>query len=249
MPPAVSDLIVPERTAGYVKGRETRELILRTALNILIEHGWQAMSMRRIAADCGMKFGNLTYHYRTREDLVRELLDAVISSYEREFDTLVERPDLSPEERLDRYCQLVLDDISAKKTTPLKGSPPTWTLTISPSSTTTELTSASPNLTTPFLAIADQSSNALTLTPSAAAAAYNYDCILYADDTAVTITPTATSGTIYVNGIVVATGIASGSISIPVTVAERTIFVVVVTSNDVPTVYRIRFIRGIANHP
>ena len=71
MPPAVSDLIVPERTAGYVKGRETRELILRTALNILIEHGWQAMSMRRIAADCGMKFGNLTYHYRTREDLVR----------------------------------------------------------------------------------------------------------------------------------------------------------------------------------
>ena len=117
MPPAVSDLIVPERTAGYVKGRETRELILRTALNILIEHGWQAMSMRRIAADCGMKFGNLTYHYRTREDLVRELLDAVISSYEREFDTLVERPDLSPEERLARYCQLVLDDISAKKTT------------------------------------------------------------------------------------------------------------------------------------
>ena len=139
--------------------------------------------------------------------------------------------------------------LSAKKTTPLKGSPPTWTLTISPSSTTTELTSASPNLTTPFLAIADQSSNALTLTPSAAAAAYNYDCILYADDTAVTITPTATSGTIYVNRTIVATGIASGSISIPVTVAERTIFVVVVTSNNVPTVYRIRFIRGIANHP
>jgi AcrR family transcriptional regulator len=111
------DLIVPERTSGYVKGNETREAILRTALSILIEEGWQAMSMRRVATECGIKFGNLTYHYRTREDLVRELLDAVISSYEREFTTIVHRPDLSPEERLDRYCRLILDDIPSKKTT------------------------------------------------------------------------------------------------------------------------------------
>ena len=30
------DLIVPERTSGYVKGNETREAILRTALSIRI---------------------------------------------------------------------------------------------------------------------------------------------------------------------------------------------------------------------
>jgi len=111
------DLILPERTAGYSKGKETRETILRTALAILIEEGWHAMSMRRIAADCGIKFGNLTYHYRTREDLVRELLDAVISSYEREFAAIVYQPDLTPEQRLERYCRLVLDDIPSKKTT------------------------------------------------------------------------------------------------------------------------------------
>lgn len=111
------DLIVPERTTGYIKGQETRETILRTALAILIDEGWHAMSMRRIASECGIKFGNLTYHYRTREDLVRELLDAVISSYEREFDSIVHRPDLTPEQRLDSYCRLVLDDIGTKKTT------------------------------------------------------------------------------------------------------------------------------------
>ena len=113
----VPDLVVPKRTTGYVKGNETREMILRTALSILIEEGWNAMSMRRVAVECGMKFGNLTYHYRTREDLVRELLDAVISGYEREFDAIVHRADLSPEERLGRYCRLILDDIPSKKTT------------------------------------------------------------------------------------------------------------------------------------
>ena len=113
----IIDLIVPKRTTGYIKGQETREAILRAALTILIEQGWEAMSMRRIASECGISFGNLTYHYRTREDLVRELLDAVISSYEREFDSIVHSPDLSPEQRLDSYCRLVLDDIGTKKTT------------------------------------------------------------------------------------------------------------------------------------
>ena len=122
----VPDLIVPERDGGYSKGHETREMILRAALSILIDEGYRAMSMRRVAAACGMKFGNLTYHYRTREDLVRELLDGMISSYEVEFEAIVHQPDLSPDERLERYCRLVLDDITTKKTTRLF--PELWAL-------------------------------------------------------------------------------------------------------------------------
>lgn len=80
VPSFVTDLVFPEREGGYAKGHETRELILRTALHILIEEGYRAMSMRRIASACGMRLGNLTYHYPTREDLVRELLNAVISN-------------------------------------------------------------------------------------------------------------------------------------------------------------------------
>jgi AcrR family transcriptional regulator len=86
-------------------------------LSILIEHGYKAMSMRRVAATCGMKFGNLTYHYRSREDLVRELMEAVISSYESEFETIMIMPGVPAEERLQRLCMLLLDDIRSKKTT------------------------------------------------------------------------------------------------------------------------------------
>lgn len=116
-PTFVTDMVMPEREGGYQKGQETRELILRTALSILIEEGYRAMSMRRVAAACGMKFGNLTYHYRSREDLVRELLEAVIRSYEREFEQIIHMPGVPAEERLNRICNLVLDDIRSKKTT------------------------------------------------------------------------------------------------------------------------------------
>lgn len=126
IPKLVTDLLMPGREGGYAKGYETRELILRTALHILIEEGYRAMSMRRIAAACGMRLGNLTYHYPTREDLVRELLNAVISSYELEFGAIVHAPGLEPEERLTRLCSLIIEDIGSKKTTRLF--PELWAL-------------------------------------------------------------------------------------------------------------------------
>ena len=122
----VTDLLLPGREGGYAKGHETRELILRTALHILIEEGYRAMSMRRVAAASGMRLGNLTYHYPTREDLVQELLNAVISSYEVEFGAIVHAPGLLPEERLTRLCGLIIDDIGSKKTTRLF--PELWAL-------------------------------------------------------------------------------------------------------------------------
>lgn len=117
VPKYVTDMIFPDREGGYLKGHETRELILRNALSIVIERGYKAMSMRGVAAACGMKFGNLTYHYRSREDLVRELMEAVISSYEREFETIMFMPGVPAEERLRCLCMLLLDDIRSKKTT------------------------------------------------------------------------------------------------------------------------------------
>ena len=126
VPKLVTDLLLPEREGGYAKGYETRELILRTALHILIEEGYRAMSMRRVAAACGMRLGNLTYHYPTREDLVRGLLNAVISSYEVEFAAIVHAPGVPPEERLARVCGLIIEDIGSKKTTRLF--PELWAL-------------------------------------------------------------------------------------------------------------------------
>ena len=113
----VADLAFPEREGGYTKGHRTREQILHAALVILVAEGYAAMTMRRVAAACDMKLGNLTYHFPTREDLVRELLEAVIRAYEIEFDNLVHMPDVPAEDRLAEICGLVLEDIRTEKTT------------------------------------------------------------------------------------------------------------------------------------
>lgn len=113
----VADLAFPPRDGGYSKGHDTREQILHAALHLLVEQGYRAMTMRRIAAQCGIQLGNLTYHFPTREDLVQALLEAVISSYEIEFDPIVRMPGIPPEQRLFDLCALILEDIRTKKTT------------------------------------------------------------------------------------------------------------------------------------
>lgn len=113
----VPDLYIRSREGGYARGREGHETILRAALSLLVEQGYRAMSMRKVAAACGMKLGNLTYYFPTKEDLVRELLGAVISSYEIEFEAIIHEEGVSPEQRLQEICMLVLEDIRTKKTT------------------------------------------------------------------------------------------------------------------------------------
>lgn len=114
---SISDLAFPAREGGYAKGHETREQILIAALHLLVEEGYRAMSMRRVAAACDMKLGNLTYHFPTREELVQELLEAIIRAYEIEFDAIVHIADETAEERMAELCGLILEDIRTKKTT------------------------------------------------------------------------------------------------------------------------------------
>jgi AcrR family transcriptional regulator len=114
---SIADLAFPPREGGYSKGHETREQILTSALHLLVEEGYSALSMRRIAAVCGLRIGNLTYHFATREELIRALLDALIRAYEIEFDAILQFTDEPPEERLAETCGLVLEDIRTKRTT------------------------------------------------------------------------------------------------------------------------------------
>lgn len=115
--PIVADFVVPEREGGYARGKAGHEQILRAAIDILIEEGFTGLTMRRIATRCGLKPGNLNYYFPTKEDLVRGLLDAIITSYEVEFQIIVSDTTASAAERLERLCNLVLEDILTKKTT------------------------------------------------------------------------------------------------------------------------------------
>lgn len=117
----MADFVVPDLKIapreGYARGQEGYEQILHAALEILVEQGSKALTLRTIAAQCGLKPGHLAYYFKTKEDLFRELLNGIISAYEEAFDAIFHDPDASAEERLERIVELVLEDITTKKTT------------------------------------------------------------------------------------------------------------------------------------
>ena len=68
------------RPGTYARGAETVDAILKAALNVLIAEGAGAFTIRRIAAECGMKVGNVSYHFPRKELLIQVLLDDLLDS-------------------------------------------------------------------------------------------------------------------------------------------------------------------------
>lgn len=109
----------PSRPGIYARGSETVDAILKAALDVLIDEGAECFTIRRIAARCGMKVGNVSYHFPRKEMLIQILLDDLIDSYGSLLDDMVRKPGLTAEERLKLVIILCLDDISSKRTTHL----------------------------------------------------------------------------------------------------------------------------------
>ncbi|WP_424185706.1 TetR/AcrR family transcriptional regulator [Actinokineospora sp. G85] len=57
----------------------SRERIRGHALALVDEHGLDALSMRRLAAGLGVQAASLYSHYRTKDELLQDVADAVMS--------------------------------------------------------------------------------------------------------------------------------------------------------------------------
>jgi AcrR family transcriptional regulator len=110
---------VSSRPGVYARGAETVDLILKAALEVLLDEGAGGFSLRRIAAKCGMKVGNLSYHFPRKEALIQLMLEELLDSYSQLLDRTVRQPGLSAEHRLAGVIDMCLDDIQSKRTTHL----------------------------------------------------------------------------------------------------------------------------------
>lgn len=114
-----SDLPSMPRPGTYARGTETVDAIIKAALRVLIDEGAGAFTVRRIAAECDMKVGNVSYHFPKKEQLIQTLLDDIINSYDKVLERTVRQPGLDAAERLRLIIVLCLDDIGGKRTTRL----------------------------------------------------------------------------------------------------------------------------------
>ncbi|MGI4952154.1 MAG: TetR/AcrR family transcriptional regulator [Janthinobacterium lividum] len=63
----------------------SRRVVLDHAARLFRQYGYAAVSMRDIAAACGIKAGSLYYHFPSKEQIVLEVLDAGVGTV---FDTV-----------------------------------------------------------------------------------------------------------------------------------------------------------------
>ena len=81
----------------------TRERILDTALRLFNEQGTAAASTNHIAAACGISPGNLYYHFRNKEDIIRALFERMFALWGRSSVLPGDRPLTLAD--LERYVQ------------------------------------------------------------------------------------------------------------------------------------------------
>jgi AcrR family transcriptional regulator len=65
---------------------ERQREILETALVIIAEDGYGNLTMRALARASGMKLGALQYHFSTRDDLLRALVDYIADELRERLD-------------------------------------------------------------------------------------------------------------------------------------------------------------------
>ena len=82
---AAATLKVSTRSAGATgTAAESRTLILDTAARLFRAEGYAAVSLRDLAAACGMKAGSLYYHFASKDEIVAEVLRIGVESVYQE---------------------------------------------------------------------------------------------------------------------------------------------------------------------
>jgi AcrR family transcriptional regulator len=103
--------------AASVRGQEAVASILTAARDVLVEEGYPRLTMRNVADRAGMTVGNLSYYYANKQDLLHDLLEAVIQGYVEDFDRIAGNMARSSAERLEDMIRFVIGDLATKETT------------------------------------------------------------------------------------------------------------------------------------
>ena len=98
-------------TATIAKGKARTDDILRTAQHILSHEGHEKFTLRNIATKVGIRLGNLQYYYKTKADLLREMLQYASEVSDLEYDEMFSKVSNNPEDRFRAIVNYLLDDL------------------------------------------------------------------------------------------------------------------------------------------
>ena len=84
------------KLAPSAKGRKRISDIMEACRTVLIDKGYTQFSLRNVTREAGMHLSNLQYYFRTREELIKGLIDynsqSYLETYTERFATLPTQP-------------------------------------------------------------------------------------------------------------------------------------------------------------
>lgn len=101
------------------RGSKTVDMILQAAVQVLIDEGYSAFTLKRIAERCNLQIGNVTRHFPRKEMLVQSLLQEVLNLSEELLKSRVYESGMSAEEALALVITGTMEGAKTKGTTHL----------------------------------------------------------------------------------------------------------------------------------
>lgn len=102
-------------TALRKRGTDRVKTILKAAEDIFLEGGYQNLTMRYIAQRANISLSNLTYYFKTKDDLFQTLMDGVIARYADQLENIFKKYPDDPKERFNAYMSYLLKDCRRPK--------------------------------------------------------------------------------------------------------------------------------------
>lgn len=82
------------------KGEATRRNLIESAILVMAERGLEGTTFATIAEQSGLSRGLVTFHFKTKEQLIAAALELAGQLYEQSWDRHIRSPDLDPATRL-----------------------------------------------------------------------------------------------------------------------------------------------------
>lgn len=97
----------------------TKQKIVDAAGQILVSEGYRSLSMRRVAAACGISVGNLTYHFPTADRLLVAVIQNMLDGYGEQLKRYETLGAPEGQDILDQVIEFIIRDAVTSTTSSL----------------------------------------------------------------------------------------------------------------------------------
>ncbi len=105
-----------QKRGPYKPGLQRRTEIIEAARTLFLEEGYHNFSLRKVAKIVGISAGNLQHHFASRDELIEEMLNSVISYHIQRLkgENCI---DNSAKKYLYNVIKYIVSDLSTRETT------------------------------------------------------------------------------------------------------------------------------------